>query len=96
MRRYLIATEDSKSLDDLIATVTAKMNEYGPEHEEYPDLMEKLERLHALKADNRPKLLSRDTIFMGLCQLAGVLIIVLAEKDTVLSRNGLAHNGRTR
>lgn len=94
MKLAFFATENDKAVDDLIATVLAEMNESGPHEPEYRDLMEKLERLNALKAETQPKRLSRDSIFMGAVHLFGILLIAAAEKEHVLSQKAMTQLGR--
>jgi hypothetical protein len=93
MLRDFLPSNRPHPVDDLIAAVKEEMLVYGPTDPEYTDLMTKLERLHALKAE-KPKPLSRDAIVTGGVHLLGILIIVFAEKDTILSRNGMSQVGR--
>lgn len=93
MLRDFFSVDQPQPVDDLIEAVKKEMLEYGPTEPEYLPLMEKLERLHALKAE-KPKPVSRDTIIMGAVHLFGILIIVFAEKDTILSKTGMSQVGR--
>lgn len=94
MLRDFFKTEEAIPVDDLIAAVLKEMKEYGPAAPEYAPLMEKLERLYALKTDNKSKPINRDTIVMGGVHLLGILIIVFAERDHILSRTGMSQIGR--
>lgn len=93
MFRDFFTIEKPTPVDDLIEVVRKEMLEYGPSEPEYSSLMEKLERLHALKAD-RPKPISWDSIVMGGVHLLGVGILVFAERDAILSRAGVMQIGR--
>lgn len=93
MLRDFLPTAKPQPVDDLIEAVKTEMLAYGPAEPEYIPLMEKLERLYALKAE-RPKPISRDTIVMGIVHLLGIGILVFAEKDTILSRSGMTQVGR--
>jgi hypothetical protein len=93
MLRDFLPNDRPQPVDGLIEAVKEEMLQYGPTEPEYIPLMEKLERLHALKAE-RPKPVSRDTLIMGAVHLFGILIIVFAERDTILPRNGMAQIGR--
>jgi len=94
LRDFFTNDEEPTAVDDLIESVLKEMNEYGPSEPEYTPLMEKLERLYALKLDNKPKPVSRDTVIMGAVHLFGILIIVLAEKQHVLSSKAMSQIGR--
>ncbi len=93
MFRDFFTIEKPTPVDDLIEIVRKEMLDYGPNEPEYADLMEKLERLHALKAE-RPKPISWDSIVIGAVHLIGVGILVFAERDTILSRAGSMQIGR--
>lgn len=92
--RYFSAKKPSP-IDELIAKVLEEMNDYGPTEPEYQPLMEKLERLNALKAQEKPSRISLDTLVLGGVQLIGVAIIVIAERNSVPSKNGLSFLSRT-
>jgi hypothetical protein len=93
MFRDFFTIEKPTPVDDLIEVVRKEMIEFGPNEPEYTALMEKLERLHALKAE-RPKPISWDSIVIGGVHLIGVGILVFAERDTILSRAGSMQIGR--
>ncbi len=81
--------EEPNPLDEQIATVLSEMKRVGPTDDTYDSLMRKLERLEALKAPNKPKRLSRDTMLMAAVGLGQVLFIVLAERQSVLSQKAV-------
>lgn len=89
LRDFFNKNEKPTPVDDLIETVLEEMKEYGPTEPEYNNLMWKLERLNKLKLEHKPKRISRDNLFMGLVQLGGILIIVIAERDSILSTKAL-------
>lgn len=93
MLRDFFTIEKPTPVDDLIDVVRKEMLEYGPNEPEYAALIEKLERLHALKAE-RPKAFSWDGVIVGAVHLIGVGILVFAERDTILSRAGQMQIGR--
>lgn len=94
MKLNFFATENDKAVDELIATVLKEMDESGPHEPEYNILMEKLERLNALKVETQPKRLSRDSILIGAVHLLGILFIATAEKEHVLSQKATSMLGR--
>lgn len=94
MLRNFTEDKEPTAVDDLIAVVLKEMNEYGPTEPEYAPLMEKLERLYALKAENKPKPVSRDTIVTSAAYVFGILVIVFAEKSSVMSSKAMGMLGR--
>lgn len=77
-------------LDELIATVLSEMNEHGVDSPEYPDQLSYLERLHELKAKNRPERLKRDTLVTVAGNLMGILLIVAYEQHHVMTSKGMS------
>jgi len=73
------------SVNDLMAAVISEMETYGPDAPEYPQLLEKLERLAKVKRKNaRPKV-TPDGIIAGVANLAAVAVIVLIERNGVFT-----------
>lgn len=93
MFRDFFTIEKPTPVDDLIEVVRKEMLDYGPMEPEYQALLEKLEQLHALKAE-RPKPISWDAIIMGGVHLLGIGILVFSERDAILSRAGMMQLGR--
>lgn len=90
MLRYFFTNgEEPTPVDDLIEAVLEEMRVYGPAAPEYQELMGNLERLYELKAKNRPKPVSRDTIAIVAGNLLGILLIVAYEQKHVLSSKGM-------
>jgi hypothetical protein len=69
-----------KPLDKLIGVVEAEMLTRNPDSNEYKTLLASLERLRALKDDNRPERLNRNTILLVIGNLAGIVVIVAYEQ----------------
>jgi len=69
-----------KPLDKLIGVVEAEMLTRTPESKEYKTLLKNLERLRALKDENRPERLNRNTVLLVIGNLAGILVIVVYEQ----------------
>jgi len=93
MFRDFFTIEKITPVNDLIEIVRKEMLEYGPTDPEYNALLEKLERLHAVKAE-RPKPISWDSIILGTVHLIGVGVLVFAERDTILSKAGSIQIGK--
>ncbi len=90
MRLPLQKSESVKSIDTLIESVLAEMRMMGVDSEEYPRLMTYLERLHELKAKERPQRVSRDTVALIAGNLVGILLIVAYEQEHVMTSKGFA------
>ena len=73
-------------LDTQINAVLRNMSDIGLDNtEEYSKKLVYLERLHEIKAKNRPARVSGDTMAIVVGNLVGILIIVMYEQKHVLS-----------
>ena len=88
MFRSPISREPS-SLDKAIDNVYDRLLNADQDSEEYPKLLQNLERLNAMK-QTASKGVSRDTVWLVLGNLAGILIIVAYENKHVFTSKGLA------
>ena len=70
--------------DAPIRKVLTQMAVYGPEDPEYAKLIEHLDRLNQMKADERKSRVSPDTMALVFGNLAGILIIVAYEQKHVM------------
>lgn len=95
MRRLF--TIESSILDEPIEKVLTDMNTYGPDSEEYPKLIDHLERLTRMKAEEgRRQRVSPDTMAIVLGNILGILVIVAYEQKHVMVSKGLGFVLRTR
>lgn len=74
-----------EALDTLIERVTDDMELFGPTHEEYPQLLNELERLTKLREGEKPKPVSNDTLAIIAGNLIGVVLIVAYEQKHVMT-----------
>lgn len=74
-----------EDLNDLIQRVVDDMAMFGPTSEEYPQLLENLERLTKLKDGEKPERVSRDTIAVVAGNIIGILVIVAYEQKHVMT-----------
>lgn len=81
--------ENQEALDRLIERVIDDMEMFGPTSEEYEALLARYERLTKLKAEDRPKPVSRDTMLIVAGNLAGIIIVVMYEHAHVLTSKAL-------
>jgi hypothetical protein len=89
MLRQFIGTEKkTEPLDDQIAAVLKSMTTAGPDSEEYPKLLEHLERLHQIKTKSRRDPVSLDTVVSTAGTLLGILAIVAYEQKHVMVSKG--------
>lgn len=82
--------DQSSPLDSLIDALLDEMNDKGVYSSDYPDMLTKLERLYALKAEQRQAPVSRDTIAHVVGSLLGILIIVIYEEKHVMTSKGFS------
>ena len=85
----LFDKSDPDGLDVLIAKVTEELEACDTDAEHYPVLLSYLERLNKLKAEKKPKKMSRDTMAVVGGNLLGVLIIVAYESAHVITTKAL-------
>lgn len=83
-------------LDEPIEKVLTDMNTYGPDSEEFPRLVDHLERLIRMKAEERRRQISPDTMAIVIGNLLGILIIVAYEQKHVVVSKGLGFVLRTK
>jgi hypothetical protein len=89
-------TIESSILDEPIERVLTDMNTYGPDSEEYPKLVDHLERLTRMKAEESRQRVSPDTMAIVLGNLLGILVIVAYEQKHVMVSKGLGFVLRTK
>jgi len=76
-------------LDEPIGKILTEMNTYGVDSPEYPILIEHLDRLNRMKAEERRNRITPDTLAIVLGNLLGILIIVAYEQKHVMVSKGL-------
>lgn len=81
--------EKPSIFDPLIIHVIEQMHEYGPEEPEYSKMVEYLDRLTQMKAQQRRNRVSPDTIVLAAANILGILVIVAYEQKHVMTSKGL-------
>jgi hypothetical protein len=76
-------------LDKPIERVLSDMDTYGPDSKEYSELIEHLDKLTKMKAEDRRNRVSPDTMAMIAGNLLGIVIIVAYEQKHVMTSKGL-------
>ncbi len=89
LRRF--RNEKPSPVDDHIKIILDEMLLSGPDSEEYPKLLNGLERLYTLKAKERRQPVSSDTIALVAGNLMGILLIVAYEQKHVMTSKGFGH-----
>lgn len=84
MRKRFFGSDDMP-VDPLINKILTDMEQKGPDHEDYPRLMEALERLNKLKADNKPQRVSRDTLAICATSFLSTIVLVAYEQHHVIT-----------
>lgn len=75
---------DTAALDSQITKVLHEMDTVNTYSNEYKEMIKRLERLHKLKAQEAPKPVSRDTVWVVVGNIVGVVIIVAYEHKHVI------------
>lgn len=75
---------DTTALDEQIAKLYYEMNAVNTYSDEYKEMIKRLERLHKLKGQETPKPVSRDTIWIVVGNVVGIVIIVAYEHKHVI------------
>lgn len=86
MLRELIRRKkpDTTALDQQITRVSHEMDTVSTYSDEYKEMLKRLERLHKLKGQETPKPVSRDTIWIVVGNVVGIVIIVAYEHKHVI------------
>lgn len=76
-------------LDKPIERVLTDMDTYGPDSKEYSELIDHLDKLTKMKAEDRKHRVSPDTMAMIAGNLLGIVIIVAYEQMHVMRSSAL-------
>lgn len=76
-------------LDEPIAKVLTEMNTFSPETKEYQAAIDHLDRLMRMKAEERNRRISWDTVAIVAGGFLQVLVIVAYEQKHVMTSKGL-------
>ncbi len=82
-------TTETMSVDDILecSLINAHivLEKTGPLDENYPVILERVQKLEKLAADRRPKQLSPDTRAISAANLAGIALIISHERLNVIT-----------
>lgn len=88
--------KNEEHLDVLIERVVSDMELYGPDSEEYTNLVKHLESLNRMKSQKWWTRMSWDTVLIVLGNLLGILIIVAYEERNVITSKALTMTQKTK
>ncbi len=77
-----MSRKKDQDLNDAIQSILDTMTMYGPDSKEYPQLVEQLEKLTALKQKKRWRF-DPNTVLIVAGNLLGIAIIVIVEQNAV-------------
>lgn len=90
MLRQFFKSEIPTPIDGLIDAVMDEMHKEGVFSDKYPTLMNHLNRLYEIKANQRRTPVSRDTMAIVAGNLPGILLIVAYEQKHVMTSKGFS------
>lgn len=82
-------------LDEPIGLVLTRMNEFGPENEEFDRFVKHLDRLMEMKENESKSRINPNTVLIVLGNLLGILVIVAYEQKHVMVSRAVAFVNRT-
>lgn len=94
--RYFISNEKATHFDEQIDAVLEEMTRVGVTSDQYPNLLQYLERLNKAKVEERRNPVSPDTVAQIFGNLAGILLIVAYEQKHVMTSKGFSQLIRPR
>lgn len=83
-------SETESMLDAEIQAALEELASKDKNSEEYGSLLERISKLHKLKAEERPKPLSRDTALLVAANVFGIVWLTLYEREHVISSKALS------
>jgi hypothetical protein len=89
-------TKTPNRLDQEIDRALTQLSNLNVDSEEYEKLLERVTKLHKMKAESKPSGVSPDTALLAATNLAGILMIINYERIHVISTKALGFVGRTR
>jgi hypothetical protein len=84
-------TVEKTGLETTIATLISKMADHEGDSEEYTKMVDNLDTLYKLKAEDKPDRVDRNTIAIVAGNLLGIIIIVGFEKSHVMTSKALSN-----
>lgn len=86
-------SKQKKKVNELIDATLLSMMAYDPDTKEYQDRLAVVEKLSTLKASGQQRI-SLDTIVIVLGNVFVTLIVVLAERESVITSKAFSFIGR--
>lgn len=79
-----------RALENVIAEIADEMRQTPTTSDEFDTMMDRMEKLHKLKKDNRKERVSPDTLAVVVGNLAGIVVIVGYERAHVATSKALS------
>jgi hypothetical protein len=83
-------------LDRVIADLREQMVGVSADSDEYAEMTKNFVKIYAMKADERPKRVSPDTVLLVTGNLLGILMIVGHERAHVITSKAIGFIGKAR
>lgn len=90
MLEKFFGDDTTSSLDGQINAVLSKMGEIGVDADEYPTMVGHLERLTAIKKNQKQDAVKADTLAIIAGNLLGILLIIAYEQKHVMTSKGFS------
>lgn len=82
-------TETESMLDAEIQSALLELEGKDKNSEDYGTILERISKLHKLKAEERPKQLSPDTVLVVAANILGIVMLTRYERENVISSKAL-------
>lgn len=77
--------EVAPNVNEVVKTLQARILETNPDSEQYPKLVEQLDKLYKIRNYEKPDKLSKDTLAAVIGNIAGIVLILGYEQVSVVS-----------
>lgn len=90
------AKNDPKNLQTAIDKILFEMDAVDPASDKYAKLTEQLEKLYKIQISTKPERVSKDALVGVGGSLAGIIAIILFEKNNILTSKALGFVSKIR
>lgn len=89
MFRLTKPNEVEKHLDREVVRLLKELNSHMPGSEEFGEITERLNKLHKMRQEEKPKLVSPDTVLIVASNILGIVLMTRYEKEHVITSKAL-------
>jgi hypothetical protein len=86
---FIKKSQSKSKLDEAIEQALTELNGYESHEDGYKHIIDILEKLYKLKAQDTPERMSKDTLAMVVGNLLGIIVIVGHERAHVVTSKAL-------